>query len=178
MKKSGRKSGIHIHLSNRLSYTLIAIGILIIIAVGVYAIGEVPNPGHPISQLQTCDNNQILETVNGAWSCVALPSTSVCPSGFHVAYNINYNAEQETKDCSSFGCSSYYQQYGGYQPTGNNLYSDTCNGDRENPYTCPTGVTKTCQDSYSDPPNNDNSWVTIITCTATIASETPYCAPN
>lgn len=90
--KKRRKVTININLSNRWLYTLIAIGIVLVVCVGVYAVGIIPNPGHQINQLQTCDNNQILETVNGVWTCVALPSapsgtisglemvTKICPS--------------------------------------------------------------------------------------------------
>ena len=57
-------------ISNRLLYTLISIGILAILAVGVYAVpGAIPNPGHSITQLQPCSNGEILKTSGGVWTC-------------------------------------------------------------------------------------------------------------
>jgi len=67
-----RRRRISINLSNRWLYTLIAVGIILIIGVGVYALGAIPNPGHSISQLQTCNSNgQTLVMSNGAWTCGA-----------------------------------------------------------------------------------------------------------
>lgn len=41
------------NLSNRAIYTLITLGIIALLCVGVYAIaGEVPNPGHSINQIE------------------------------------------------------------------------------------------------------------------------------
>jgi hypothetical protein len=57
--------------NNRLMYTLIAFGILVVVAIGVYALGAVPNPGHAISELQTCDEGQTLVVQNGEWTCAS-----------------------------------------------------------------------------------------------------------
>ena len=52
-------------MSNRLLYTLIAIGIMAIAATGVYAVlGTTPDPGHPVSQLQPCSDGEILKITN------------------------------------------------------------------------------------------------------------------
>lgn len=67
MKK--KRDGIKI--SNRLFYTLVVIGILVIVGAGVYAIGNTPNAGHSISELQTCDEGKILQVVDGEWDCVS-----------------------------------------------------------------------------------------------------------
>lgn len=62
----------NITLTKRTLYTLITLGILIILAISVYAIGNIPNPGHSISELQLCSENQILQTRNEEWSCVGV----------------------------------------------------------------------------------------------------------
>jgi hypothetical protein len=174
MKKRGKNR----RLSNRLSYTLIAIGILVIISVGVYAAnslltpGVSSNPGHPISQTSPpsgCAAGQVLQwtgtaNADGGWACVTSSSQTVCPSGFHVAYTINYNEQQ------SNGADTY---------TDGTRRADTCNGDGANYYTCANGETKSCQDSHGPSPGcADNCWVRSVTCTAAITSEVPYCVPN
>jgi hypothetical protein len=79
MKKSGRQININIHLSNRLAYTLIAVGILAIIGVGVYALapGVIPNPGHNISQMSVpspCVSGQFLSYNGQDWVCMNIPT--------------------------------------------------------------------------------------------------------
>jgi len=70
-----KKGKVHSY-SNRLLYTLIAFGILMIVGVGVYAsLGTTPNPGHPVSELQSCSDGEVLQMVSGAWACVT-PSFS------------------------------------------------------------------------------------------------------
>jgi len=62
------------HISNRLLYTLITIGILVILGVGVYAYtNPTTKVGHDYSELQPCGANQILKTntAGTAWTCVA-----------------------------------------------------------------------------------------------------------
>ena len=52
MKKRGK---INSHISNRLLYTLIAVGILVLIGVGVYAATYTPSgAGHPYTEISTC----------------------------------------------------------------------------------------------------------------------------
>lgn len=176
MKKGAKKINIKINFTNRWLYTFIALGILIVVGISVYALtpGTVPNPGHDIQTISPpigCSANQFLQFNGSNWVCSS-PSNSICPTGLSLKYTINYN-EQETNDCSSFSCSSYYQQNGGYAWTQSTLYSDTCNGDKVNKYTCTVGETKTCQDSSGTP---SNYWVTIKTCKAVITSEVPYCS--
>ncbi|MDE1848872.1 MAG: hypothetical protein KGH55_02475 [Nanoarchaeota archaeon] len=99
MKKGVRKSnskGIHIHLTNRWLYTLIAIGILAIVGVVIYAdapSSTIPNPGHPISDLQTCNTAGDVLQINstGQWSCVPASSLSssspwIATSGSTITY--------------------------------------------------------------------------------------------
>ena len=58
------------NFSNRILYSLICLVVLSIVAVGVYAVpGTIPNPGHPISQLQLCSDGETLVMVGGAWTC-------------------------------------------------------------------------------------------------------------
>ena len=71
-KRRGLK--INFHLSNRLSYTLIAIFILVAVGVGVYALtpGIAPNPGHLISETappSPCLANQFLQFDGTNWKC-------------------------------------------------------------------------------------------------------------
>jgi len=66
-----KKRDITIKLSNKLFYTLIVIGILAVVGVGVWALGSVPNPGHAISELQTCEEGETLQVVDGEWDCVS-----------------------------------------------------------------------------------------------------------
>ncbi len=82
MAKRGKKNSKKVY-NNRLLYSLIALGVLIIAAVGVYAAnslltpGVAPNPGHTISQTAPpsgCTAGQVLEwngtsNANGGWSC-------------------------------------------------------------------------------------------------------------
>jgi hypothetical protein len=70
MKKK-RGMQINIKISNKAVYTLIIVGILAIISVGVFALGSIPNPGHPISELQTCEEGESLQVVEGEWACVS-----------------------------------------------------------------------------------------------------------
>jgi len=71
-KKRGKSIKININFSNRLLYTLILIGILIAIGVGVYAATSFPasGAGHNLNELaQPCDEGKILKVVGGAWTC-------------------------------------------------------------------------------------------------------------
>jgi hypothetical protein len=70
MKEKKRGIEINIKLSNKAIYTLIVIGILAILGVGVFALGSVSNPGHAISELQTCEEGETLQVVDGEWDCV------------------------------------------------------------------------------------------------------------
>jgi len=132
-------------LSNRLAYTLIIIGILIIVAVGVYAAnslltpGVAPNPGHTISQTappSACSAGQVLQwtgasNVDGGWACVDQSSSQQQPDRFGGFYSFgeNYNnypyasclstcqvSNPYTGDCS---CPSGYTSI---QLTGPSLY--------------------------------------------------------
>ena len=64
------KRGITVNFSNKTFYTLIAILSILVISGIVYAVGSVPNPGHPITELQKCDDNgQTLIMAGGVWTC-------------------------------------------------------------------------------------------------------------
>src|SRR3972149_2228020 len=94
MKKGKNRSGINInlHFSNRWLYTFIALGILAIIGVGVYA--AVPNAGravgHAANDTEFCPANQILKmnSAGTGWECsnaggaVAWSSITGKPAGF------------------------------------------------------------------------------------------------
>jgi hypothetical protein len=69
-----KKRGLKINLSNRLSYTLIAIFLLAAIGIGVYALapGVIPNPGHNISEMSVpspCVAGQVLSYDGTNWVC-------------------------------------------------------------------------------------------------------------
>jgi len=80
-KKEFRRFSIKIHLTNRWLYTFIALGILAIIGVGVYALapGSSGNPGHNIQDVgppTTCANGQFLQFIDSTngWGCTNLVS--------------------------------------------------------------------------------------------------------
>jgi len=50
-----KKEGVHIYISNRGLYTLVALLVLAIFSVGVYAVSH-PNPGHPASEIIESDS--------------------------------------------------------------------------------------------------------------------------
>jgi hypothetical protein len=68
MKKRKKNS----HISNRVLYTLISLGILMIIGVGVYAATYTASgAGHPYTEISTCGVNQILKmnSAGTGWTC-------------------------------------------------------------------------------------------------------------
>lgn len=71
--KSKRGLKIQIKFSNRLLYTLIALGIVLIIATGVYAATYTASgAGHPYTEISACGTDgQILKMVGGVWACAA-----------------------------------------------------------------------------------------------------------
>jgi hypothetical protein len=78
-------------LSNRVSYFLTALGILIIIAIGINALtpGQKPNPGHWINETSPpdpCTANQFLQFDGTNWKCVA--NTQWIRSGNNIYANI------------------------------------------------------------------------------------------
>jgi hypothetical protein len=71
-KKRGRNIKININMPNRLLYTLILIGILIAVGVGVYAATYTASgAGHPYTEISTCAANQSLKmnAAGNAWTC-------------------------------------------------------------------------------------------------------------
>ena len=133
MKKRGK--GTHIHLSNRLSYTLIAILILAAIGVGVYALtpGVAPNPGHLISETappSSCTANQYLQFDGTNWKCATPPLNSLTkgiPAYTVMAYCSGAGAVSFSNKCSpaqigtctvgnyNIVCCTYYTCNGGTQ---------------------------------------------------------------
>ena len=79
-KKRGRNVNIHISLSNRWLYTLIAIGLIAVFGVIVYAYGT-SNPstfGHSIGELappSECTSGQVLVwNQTSGWTCTDFPA--------------------------------------------------------------------------------------------------------
>jgi hypothetical protein len=83
MKKGKNNSKrIQINISKRWIYTLITLGILLVIGVIVYANDlstTIPSPGHAISDIQTCDTPGDILEINstGSWSCVSASSLGI-----------------------------------------------------------------------------------------------------
>ncbi len=73
MKKSKKGIKFIFNLSNRLSYTLIAIFVLAIVGVGVYAstYANANGVGHDFTELKPCSNGETLKMVSGVWGCAA-----------------------------------------------------------------------------------------------------------
>ncbi len=73
MKKKKRGIEIKINFSRRWLYTLIVIGILALVSVGVYAVAGV---SHDLSELDlpSCSNGQVLGMSGGSWGCVDVSS--------------------------------------------------------------------------------------------------------
>ena len=93
MKKGG--GGIHIHLTNRLAYTLIALFLLIAAGIGVYALapGVIPNPGHNINEMSVpsgCVAGQVLSYNGNALVCTNQSSASLPTGTIAGAYIIQY----------------------------------------------------------------------------------------
>ena len=63
---------ININFSNKAVYLFVGAFAFLIITSLVIALGSVPNPGHAISELQTCGANQTLKTnaAGNGWECV------------------------------------------------------------------------------------------------------------
>lgn len=68
---------IQINLSNKWLYTFIAVGVIVLLGVGVYSLtpGTAPNPGHLINDVAPpigCADGQVLQFVDEAngWGCV------------------------------------------------------------------------------------------------------------
>jgi hypothetical protein len=85
MKKEVKK----MNFNNRLLYSLIALGILGIFAVGIYAATySTSGAGHPYAEISTCGANQILKMDSGgtAWTCV-VDGSQWTTSGSNIYYN-------------------------------------------------------------------------------------------
>ena len=116
----------------RFSYIFIILGILTIIAIGVYALAPniIPNPGHNISEISIpsgCVAGQFLKYDGTTWVCA-----SICPPGTHIVTTTYTNGLEDIYGSStSISCSS--------------LPTDTCDGSTD-AYTCSVSDSKTCTD--------------------------------
>ncbi len=90
MKKK-RGIEIKINISNRWIYTLIVIGVLAIVGVGVYAATYTASgAGHPYTEISTCSVGQILKmnSAGTAWECSTISGTTQwTTSGNDIYYN-------------------------------------------------------------------------------------------
>jgi hypothetical protein len=91
--KKGKQIDVKLNLSVRTFYIFIALGILAIAGVGVYAASySAAGAGHPYSEITTCGEGQFLEVIGGVWTCATYPSTtSNCQW-------INYDAKSSSYD--------------------------------------------------------------------------------
>jgi len=98
---------ISLSFSNRWLYTFIAIGIIAIIGVGVYAFTGPNGVGHDLSEIQPCAAGKILQTnADGtAWTCVNMPSGSTdTNAGTICSGTYKYlNGDGECRDVRSDG---------------------------------------------------------------------------
>ncbi len=83
MKKRGRRFQFSLNLSNKMFYTLILIGILIVGAWIVYAVvpGGSGDPGHNINDIGPplpCNPNQVLSWDGIRWACVSGMTDTRC----------------------------------------------------------------------------------------------------
>jgi hypothetical protein len=84
-KKRGRIVNIKINFSNRWLYFLVTLGILIVVAIGVYAYTSPNGIGHDITEIEPCADGQVLVTNDeGIWTCANLKSWSY--SGWFTTY--------------------------------------------------------------------------------------------
>lgn len=150
MKKRGKK--INFHLSNKLSYTLVAIVIVLIIGVGVYALtpGVAPNPGHSISEVappSPCTANQNLQWSGTDWVCTTITPSNIS-KGTQIFTTSSYCGLGGTlttaRTCSSAVCGTtlYYCCVSGV--CGNYCYYSsyyTCSG------SCSAGGSQSCSNT-------------------------------
>jgi hypothetical protein len=151
-----KKRGIQINLSNRWLYTFIALGILVVISVGVYALqaGVKPNPGHLISEMappSSCTANQVLQFDGTDWSCIdaghSCDISETCSqlcTGTNCVTNLKYQALYTSNNLCGGGTGMTFSNTCSYSTTktccSNQAYKDcagncpsTCN---YNPVTC------------------------------------------
>jgi len=117
-----KRKGIRINFTNRWLYTLIAILILAVIGVGVYALnpGVIPNPGHNYTAIATCAEGQGLVTQGGKWVC----STG---GGYCAGGTCNGNLIVNGKLTASSGRLAFYNITDkGCSGTGSMTTSPTC----------------------------------------------------
>jgi hypothetical protein len=144
--KKGRGRKIQINISNRWLYTFIAIGIIAIIGVGVYALtpGVAPNPGHLISEMappSPCTAGQVLQFDGTNWVC----NSTVTETDPTVPKNCGYGSYMIfTRDygwtCGTLLSDGFHPLLGycsQYRPSG--YTTDSC---RANPSAC------SCSASY------------------------------
>jgi hypothetical protein len=136
MKNKREKAGISKHSAS----VFIILGILILIAIGVYGLapGVVPNPGHNINEISIpsgCQSGQFLQWDGNKWICA-----DICPAGTHNVTSSYTNVLEDVYGSgTSISCSG--------------LPTDTCNGSTS-AYTCLAGESRTCTDIavYNCPP--------------------------
>ena len=130
---------IEINFTNRSLYTLIAFFMIVIMGAGVYAFGTIPNPGHAVSQIQTCDSaGQILKMSGGAWTCAADEVGAVGGGTVGGSGVANYIPKWTTS--SALGSSVLYENSGSigvgttdpgakFGVSGSSLFKDLFNSD-------------------------------------------------
>jgi len=123
MKKRSEKK---FNLSNRLSYTIVAVIALALISVGVYAYGtSSPSTfGHSIGEIAApsgCGSGQVLSWTGSAWSCVtassgisALDFKSVYASSSGIEGPVSWEGSSYYRYSATASCPSGYTVISGY----------------------------------------------------------------
>jgi hypothetical protein len=109
MKKKGLN--VKINFSNRWLYTFVVLGILIVIAVGVYALtpGVKPNPGHSLSEVGVptgCTSGQVVSWNGTALVCTNLEVTK-STNAIYTTLNIcggNADSITTSPTCQTIKC--------------------------------------------------------------------------
>jgi hypothetical protein len=72
VNKKRKDININLKISNKVLYTFIAVFILSIMGVGVFASTYTASgAGHPYTEISTCAEGETLQVVSGIWSCVS-----------------------------------------------------------------------------------------------------------
>jgi len=156
--KKRRGLTINIHLTNRWLYTFIAVGILAIIGVGVYAATySASGAGHPYTELSTCSANQFLKmnSAGNAWTCADMPAAVV-----ETDPTVKIWAKDDTQNISTYGnvriMRTYRYDYVSGMVSGHSnprcpfdTSDTTINGATTTPYYFNTDFGSTCYDWIS-----------------------------
>ena len=122
MVKKIKIGKVQINFSNKWFYTFIAIGILVIIGVGVYATVDKTKAWHSLDEIELpdCADGQVLQMSGGSWGCVDLPNVDtglktkvVEIGGWDMTANITVKIAHGLSDFRKIGTVSAVSRNGG-----------------------------------------------------------------